>query len=514
MPRRDPDRQLPRRAWADRRRRRRLRDEDGLLRQGRPARPGRHRPGPRADLRADRRRARRSDERRATCSGLAERAVEAAVAARRRRRRGLRARTRSAARSGSSTARSRASPRRASGASGSRLDRRPRRLRLRDRPRATRALRAIAADAVEAARVADPDEFAARARGRAGDAGAEIAGLSDPALAEAGRPSRRSSSRKAVEAAAREADDRVVGVETDGLRGRGGARGARLVDRARRRLRGDLAYAYLQAIAEGEGDQADRASASASAARPQALDPAAIGARGRRARGRRCSAPPSPRRAPARWCSTRPSPPASPASSAACCAPTRSSAAVRRSRTASARRSASAALTLADDGTDPEGLASLADRRRGRAPRAHGADRGGRARRLPPRLLHRPPRGRTAPAPPPTPRAPATARRPRSRPRTCRRARGTDGLEELLAEAGDGVYVTDVAGLHSGVNPVSGKFSVGATGPADRGRRAGRRRATSSRSPPTWCRCSRRSRPPAPRRAGCRSAARSRRRRS
>ena len=35
---------------------------------------------------------------------------------------------------------------------------------------------------------------------------------------------------------------------------------------------------------------------------------------------------------------------------------------------------------------------------------------------------------------------------------------------ELLREAGDGLYVTDVAGLHSGVNPVSGTFSVGASG--------------------------------------------------
>jgi PmbA protein len=41
---------------------------------------------------------------------------------------------------------------------------------------------------------------------------------------------------------------------------------------------------------------------------------------------------------------------------------------------------------------------------------------------------------------------------------------GALGLSELLAEAGEGVYVTDVAGLHSGVNPVSGAFSVGATG--------------------------------------------------
>ena len=36
-------------------------------------------------------------------------------------------------------------------------------------------------------------------------------------------------------------------------------------------------------------------------------------------------------------------------------------------------------------------------------------------------------------------------------------------------EAGDGVFVTDVAGLHSGVNPVSGVFSVGASGRAIRG---------------------------------------------
>jgi PmbA protein len=41
---------------------------------------------------------------------------------------------------------------------------------------------------------------------------------------------------------------------------------------------------------------------------------------------------------------------------------------------------------------------------------------------------------------------------------------GTETLEELLARGGEGLYVTDVAGLHSGVNPVSGTFSVGATG--------------------------------------------------
>jgi PmbA protein len=43
---------------------------------------------------------------------------------------------------------------------------------------------------------------------------------------------------------------------------------------------------------------------------------------------------------------------------------------------------------------------------------------------------------------------------------------GAKSFDELLADAGEGMYVTDVAGLHSGVNPVSGQFSVGATGRA------------------------------------------------
>jgi PmbA protein len=41
---------------------------------------------------------------------------------------------------------------------------------------------------------------------------------------------------------------------------------------------------------------------------------------------------------------------------------------------------------------------------------------------------------------------------------------GDAPLDELVRRAGAGLYVTDVAGLHSGVNPVSGTFSVGATG--------------------------------------------------
>ncbi len=45
---------------------------------------------------------------------------------------------------------------------------------------------------------------------------------------------------------------------------------------------------------------------------------------------------------------------------------------------------------------------------------------------------------------------------------------GELGLDGLLGGAGEGIFVTDVAGLHSGVNPVTGVFSVGASGRAIR----------------------------------------------
>lgn len=46
---------------------------------------------------------------------------------------------------------------------------------------------------------------------------------------------------------------------------------------------------------------------------------------------------------------------------------------------------------------------------------------------------------------------------------------GRPSLEELLAEVGDGILVQSVSGLHSGVNPVSGDFSVGVQGVMVRG---------------------------------------------
>jgi PmbA protein len=47
-------------------------------------------------------------------------------------------------------------------------------------------------------------------------------------------------------------------------------------------------------------------------------------------------------------------------------------------------------------------------------------------------------------------------------------APGALSFTQLLEAAGEGVFVTDVAGLHSGVNPVTGVFSVGASGRAIR----------------------------------------------
>jgi PmbA protein len=43
-------------------------------------------------------------------------------------------------------------------------------------------------------------------------------------------------------------------------------------------------------------------------------------------------------------------------------------------------------------------------------------------------------------------------------------APGTKDQPALLADVGDGILVSSVSGLHSGVNPVSGDFSTGAEG--------------------------------------------------
>jgi PmbA protein len=124
---------------------------------------------------------------------------------------------------------------------------------------------------------------------------------------------------------------------------------------------------------------------------------------------------------------------------------------------------ASDALTLADDGTDPAGLATTPIDGEG-APRHRTPliEAGTLAAYLHDSYTARREGGEA--------RSTASAARAgyRSPPAVSTSnllvEPGTASFEELLREADGGVYVTDVAGLHSGVNPVSGTFSVGATG--------------------------------------------------
>ena len=50
---------------------------------------------------------------------------------------------------------------------------------------------------------------------------------------------------------------------------------------------------------------------------------------------------------------------------------------------------------------------------------------------------------------------------------------GSKSQDDILATVGDGLYVQSVSGIHSGVNTVSGDFSVGAEGLMIRGGRPG-----------------------------------------
>ena len=50
------------------------------------------------------------------------------------------------------------------------------------------------------------------------------------------------------------------------------------------------------------------------------------------------------------------------------------------------------------------------------------------------------------------------------RPFTMYLANGSVSEEALLAEAGEGVYITDLSGLHAGANPISGDFSLQSAG--------------------------------------------------
>ncbi|HLM09766.1 MAG TPA: TldD/PmbA family protein [Thermoleophilaceae bacterium] len=139
--------------------------------------------------------------------------------------------------------------------------------------------------------------------------------------------------------------------------------------------------------------------------------------------------------------------------------------AVQRGRSLFAGREgeevAAAQLALADDGTEPTGPSSVPFDGEGSPSRRTPLIEGGRLLGL----LHD---VRTARRAGGTTTGNATRGSYRSPPSVGQTnlvlEAGDRDLPGLLDLAGDGLYVAEVAGLHSGVNPVSGTFSVGASG--------------------------------------------------
>ena len=319
---------------------------------------------------------------------------------------------------------------------------------------------AIAAGAVEAARIADADEFAAPPSADTGAAPPEIPGLSDPAVAK-WKTERKIELAKAIERAAREADDRLVAIETTvyadaeervALVSSTGLQGA---------YESTSAYAYIQAIAEAGGDRQTGLGFGMGRS-PTELRAEEIGREG----AERAVSLLGARKPASRTCPVVLDPIVA-ASFIGFIGATLCADAVQRGRSPFADKLGeeigSATLTVADDPTDPAGLNSspldAEGSPRGQTPLIEGG-----------RLVAYLHDSYTARRQGEGTRTTANASRSgyRSPPSVSTSnlvlAPGEEAFDDLLARAGDGVYVADVAGLHSGVNPVSGSFSVGATG--------------------------------------------------
>jgi len=318
----------------------------------------------------------------------------------------------------------------------------------------------IAARAAAAARAADEDEFAAPPQPATIEG---LAGISDPSLSSWGTD-RAAELALAVERAALAADPRVVGVEQ-----------AVYADAAERvaiasstGLAGEYeassCFAYLQALAEGEGAR-ETGLGFGLGRGPSDLDPEAIGAEG----GGRAAAMIGAVKPPSRSCPVVLDPTVA-ASFAGLIGGVLGANAVQRGRSPFAGKLgeelAAPAFALHDDGRDPEGAASAPFDGEGVPRRRTALIEGGRLRAyLYDTYTARREGGESS--------GNASRHGYRSLPSVSASnlvvASGERSFEELLGEAGEGVFVTDVAGLHSGVNPVTGVFSVGASGRAIRG---------------------------------------------
>lgn len=318
---------------------------------------------------------------------------------------------------------------------------------------------AIAARAAEAAAVADEDEHAAAPQPAPIEA---LAGLSDPSV-EAWNTAAVAELALAVERTALAADSRVAGVEqvvyadsaeSVAIASSTGVAGA---------YESSDCFAYLQALAAGEGGM-ETGLGFGLARGPAGLDPEAIGAEG----AARATAMIGATKPGSRSCPVVLDPTVA-ASFAGLIGGALSANAVQRGRSPFASRLgeelASPAFVLADDGRDPGGPASAPFDAEGVPRRRTALIEDGRLGAF---LYdtYTANRGGSAST------GNASRHGYRSQPQVAASnlvvAPGSLSFEELLGEADDGVFITDVAGLHSGVNPVTGVFSVGASGRAIR----------------------------------------------
>jgi PmbA protein len=321
---------------------------------------------------------------------------------------------------------------------------------------------AIAGRAAEAARVADEDEFAGAPPAPVAEP-PRLAGLSDPGRAE-WPTDRLAELALEVERVALACDERVVGVEQAvcfdsaervAIATSTGAGGA---------YETSSCYAYLQALAAGAAGR-ETGLGFGLARGPAGLDPAAIGREGaERATAMIGSSKPASRTCPVLL------DPTVAASFVGLLGRVLGADAAQRGRSPFAERLgeqvAGEAFVLHDDGLDPGGIATAPIDGEGSPRRRTALIEAGRLRTF----LHDTYTGRRGGA-----ASTGNAGRAgyRSPPGVAASnlvvSPGPRSLEQLLEEVGEGVLVDDVAGLHSGVNPVTGVFSVGASGRAIRG---------------------------------------------
>jgi PmbA protein len=314
---------------------------------------------------------------------------------------------------------------------------------------------AIARAASETAAVTEPDEHSGLPS-RTGSA--EVASLVSPEFDE-WDAKRKVDIALAVERAARERDSLISNVEDTVYSDGWGRVALANSDGFVASFEQTQAYAYAYAFA-GTGADLMTGLGVGTGRGPDALDPEAIGSEAaERALALHGARQPKSRRCPVVL------DPYVAASFASIVGGTLSAQAVQRGRSLFADKEgevvANPAFRLVDDGLDPEGLATAPFDGEGTPQQRTVLIEEGRLRTFlfDRYTAHRADRASTGNGGRGSYRSP-----PSISATNLLLGSGEAGTEELVRSAGQGFYVMDVSGLHSGVNPASGTFSVGASG--------------------------------------------------